>query len=286
MKSASLGTLLSVISLVGVGILYVKVDDLGDRVRPLTKGRADRHLVSDVRDDPIERDAPARLIAEDRRRPAGESKATATTRKSSDKERIAKLEKELANLKQRPRMPSFKMPRFARSVGGLAKMLKLDKTQETRIQDAVDRAKQRIEDVMKIPDETGVSPYERRTEAREKMKDAMKTGKWGDVAKLAMESRSARAKTIPGRNTTYSAEVDRIKKEARDEIKSNLTQDQAKEFEDTRIDPLLGEPGTQSVMAFTASGGDGKTSDAAVVVEGGIDIVHADESEAEKDDDK
>ena len=65
MESASIGTLLSVVSLVCVGILYLKVDDLSDQVRPLTKGRAERHAVNDLPDDPIERDAPARAVSDE-----------------------------------------------------------------------------------------------------------------------------------------------------------------------------------------------------------------------------
>ena len=239
MKSASLGTLLSVVSLAGVGILYLKVDDLSDQVRPLTKGRAERHAVNDLPDDPIERDAPARAVSDELPGEAADDGKAAKNRPSS---REAELERRIADLekaaKKRNRMPSFRMPKFARSVGDLAKTLKLDKTQETRIQDVVDRAKRRIEDVMKIPDETGVSPFERRKEMRDKMDEARKTDKWGDMARLANQSQQALLKTIPGRNTTYAQEVDQIKKESRDEIKSNLTQEQAKEFEDTRL-PIL-----------------------------------------------
>ncbi len=284
MKSASIGTLLSVVSLVGVGILYLKVDDLSDQVRPLTKGRAERHAVNDLPEDPIERTAPARAVADDVPGDVPDSDKDfirQSPREAELERRIASLEKAA---KKRNRMPSFRMPKFARNVRDLAKNLKLNKTQETRIQDVVDRAKRRIEDVMKIPDETGVSPFERGKEMREKMDEARKTGKWGDMAKLAMESSQARLRTIPGRNTTYAQEVDQIKKDARDEIKGNLTPEQAKDFEGTRIDPLLGQSGVRSVMAFhTVGSGDGNGGEA-VVVEGGMDITIVEE--AEKDDDK
>ena len=289
MESASIGTLLSVVSLVCVGILYLKVDDLSDQVRPLTKGRAERHAVNDLPDDPIERDAPARAVSDDAGLP-GEAADDGKAAKNRPSSREADLARRLASLekaaKKRNRMPSFRMPKFARSVGDLAKTLKLNTTQETRIQDVVDRAKRRIEDVMKIPDETGVSPFERRKEMRDKMDEARKTDKWGDMARLANQSQQALLKTIPGRNTTYAQEVDQIKKESRDEIKSNLTQEQAKEFEDTRIDPLLGESGVRSVMAFhTVDTGDGEGGQSgAIVVEGAVDITVTEGPE--KDDDE
>ena len=286
MKSASIGTLLSVVSIVGVGILYLKVDDLSDQVRPLTKGRAERYAVNDLPDDSIERDAPARAVSDE---PPGEAADDGKFAKVQPSAREAELERRIASLekaaKKRNHLPSFRMPKFARNVRDLAKTLKLNKTQETRIQDVVDRAKQRIEDVMKIPDDTGVSPFERRKEAREKMQESMGVGKMPDISAM-IESRNATRKTIPGRNTTYAQEVDRIKKDARNEIKSNLTQEQAKEFEDTRIDPLLGESGVRSVMAFhTVDTGDGEGGQSgAIVVEGAVDITVTEGPE--KDDDE
>ena len=79
MKSASIGTLMSVVSLAGVGILYLKVDDLSDQVRPLTKGRAERHAVNDLPDDPVERDAPARAVLDE-----GQGNASEGNRNRSD----------------------------------------------------------------------------------------------------------------------------------------------------------------------------------------------------------
>ncbi len=97
MKSASIGTLLSVVSLVGVGILYLKVDDLSDQVRPLTKGRAERHAVNDLPDDPIERDAPAHALSD---KLPGEVADEGKAAKNRPPSREADLERRLANLEK------------------------------------------------------------------------------------------------------------------------------------------------------------------------------------------
>jgi len=74
---------------------------------------------------------------------------------------------------------------------------------------------------------------------------------------------------IPGRNETYRQEIDRIRKETRDEIDGALSADQKERFADTRIDPLLGDTGgTMSFTTRISSGGPdgGEESGAGILI--------------------
>ena len=153
MKAASVSTILSVLSLIAVGAMFVKMENLSDQIRPLTERRADADRRQFDPVDDYEREPGARPIADEseaRDGPFGsDGEGTSTAESRSDKpatrreleRRIAQLEKK----QSRPALP-FRMPKFARSVSDLSKTLKLTKTQEARVQDVVDRTKQRIED--------------------------------------------------------------------------------------------------------------------------------------------
>jgi hypothetical protein len=131
----------------------------------------------------------------------------------------------------------------AHSVADLERTLSLTPSQTARVKTAVDRARQRVEDVLSIPDETGRSPLERREEQRKKVLDALKNKDQSGILTLAVDSIGNRDRQIPGRNATYGQEIERITKETREEIAAGLSEDQRKTFADTRIDPLVAGQG-------------------------------------------
>ena len=84
---------------------------------------------------------------------------------------------------------------------------------------------------------------------------ARKEWKWlptvivSGLVTLAMAGHKRMNEKIPGRNETYRQEIDRIKKETREEIGRSLSAEQQESFADTRIGPLLGDTG--GTLAFT-----------------------------------
>ena len=265
MKSSSLGTILGLVSLLGVGALYFKIDRLEERIVPTEHGRA---AVARVAPDDevtlVSRSVPPTAELEDSSDIGSDEDSPARTDlgRGTVEQRIARLER---IERDRPDavlpIPApgssariARMPNFARSVDHLSNTLKLTPTQTDRVRESVDRAKRRIEDVLKIPDESGVSPYEQRREKRKKMEAALKSGNPSGIISFAMDSQEYRSRTIPGRDTTYGAEVDRIKKESRDEIAGSLDYDQQEEFKDLRTDSLYGESGTTMTSVFIAGG--------------------------------
>jgi len=273
MNSATVGTLLGVVSLAGVGLLYVKVDGLAER---LEKSRAVRPPTSTAEAPPTPWETETRRRSD--RGPGTASAApgtadpeleTAATDAEEDadasrprtvEERLARLERENERLRAERRTglpsPSFRFGSMARNLDDLTKQLELTPTQRTRVESAIESGKRQIEDILKIPDAEGRSPWERREESRRKLKEAVKKGESAPLVSLAMEGLRYRGQTIPGRSTTYGQEIDRVKKETREEIASGLSVEQGKKFEDTRIDPMLGEPG--GAVHMVAFGGDDK----------------------------
>lgn len=203
----------------------------------------------------------------------GGSRAGADTRPVSLEQRIARLERDQQVLRAERGAPFRISERFARNTEDLAKQLSLTSTQRTRIEDVIGRARQRIEDVLKIPDETGKSPFERRAEARKNIEEAMKNPRPGVPGMLAIATDmiSYRDQKIPGRNDTYGDEIDRIRKETREEISTALDAKQQEAFQQTNVDGLLGEAGQMSFAYAIGSGGQG--GEAEMVVEMGAGIV-------------
>jgi len=196
---------------------------------------------------------------------------SADTRPESLEERITRLEHGQQALQTERGIP-FRSMRFARNAEDLAKQLSLTSTQRTRIEDVIGRGRQRIEDVLKIPDETGKSPFERRAEARKNIEEAMKNPRPGGAGMLsiATDMISYRDQKIPGRNDTYGDEIDRIRKETREEISTALDAKQQEAFQQTNVDGLLGEAGQMSFSYFVGS--DTQGGEAEMVVEMGADI--------------
>ena len=288
MKSTALATILSTLSLVGVAMLYFEVVDLSESVQTLSRARGG---------DPVQVDTPLRAERRDRgvrarpdegertperNVPAGDTGEDARAPVGTVEDRIARLEaaeKKRASRAQPTR--GWRRPSYARNVDDLAKRLKLTPAQKDRVKSVVDRAKQQIQDVMKIPDADGKSPAERRVEQRKKMREAIEKKDASGVFSFAHNPFGYRNKPIPGQNATYGQEIDRIKKEARDEIGSTLSKEQKETFDDMKIDPVLGEGGGH----FTSIAFAGPMDGDALVVEtavGSADIELVEPEQTEK----
>jgi hypothetical protein len=227
----------------------------------------------------VVRDEPPRAIAEDA------PVAPIVERPPTLEERVARLEKRQEKMREEARnapVAPFRGRRFARSVDDLAKSLELTPTQKERVSQAVERGKRQIEEIMKIPDETGKSPYERRQERRKKMLEAVKKKDTGGLIAFAGDMFSYRNKQIPGRNATYGEEIDRVKKETRDEIATSLSAEQQESFQETNIDPLLGGGGMMSFSVVAGADEGGEDGEGAVIGES-IEVEVGLEDDEEKD---
>jgi hypothetical protein len=271
-KSPVFATCLAALALGGVGVLYLKLDHLTDDLRSLQRQPGERVVIAGG-----EPAAPAPSAP----RPARPRAVPETAPAPADPEPPATLEERVARLEQRQaelkeatdRSPARYLPRhaFARTVDHLARSLKLTLAQQTRVADAIERGKRQIEDILKIPDETGRSPHERRQERRKKMREALAKKDTGGLVAFATDLFSYRGRQIPGRNATYGEEIDRIKQETRDEIASTLDAEQQETFAETNIDPLLGEGGAMAFSVVHAAGDEGEGSE--VLVEAGTTVI-------------
>ena len=121
-------------------------------------------------------------------------------------------------------------------------MLRLTKTQRQQVDAVVENARHRVDNVLKIPGASGTSPYERRERFLGQVREAFRTGQWGDVKRDA-RSVEIRNEAIPGQGTTYGAEVARIARETHAAIAQTLTVEQQNAFADTPIEGMLVGPG-------------------------------------------
>ncbi|MHC4955849.1 MAG: hypothetical protein ACYTGZ_18535 [Planctomycetota bacterium] len=283
MKIATISTLLSIVSLGAVIVLYVKVDDLRTELRLARSSRADVSRGYDDADDRARdygrsnrdaRDSGAESGAAEESHASMEESTEAdgtpirTRRKPSYEERLAKLEERMAKGPHGMRYPGLRVPRFARSVKDLSKRLKLTQAQEDRVNESVQRGKDRIDAILAIPGPDGKSPKEARAERRKKLEEAVTNpDKRDGLLTLAMPNTGLLNQKIPGRNETYREEIARVKTETRDEVNSALSPEQQKEFEGTNIDPLLGGGGTtMTVMTTAGFSPDGTESTGASIV--------------------
>ena len=257
-------TAMAALALGAAGLLYLKVERLEDALgkqraaprEPVPGAETARGSESAPRaapsaswePDTAREDAPADGSA-------GASGAGSDAEPASVDERLSRLEREQKKLVAERSVPwrGFSQ-RFARNVDDLATQLSLTTTQRTRIEEAVERGRQRIEDVLKIPDDTGKSPFERRAEARKKLEEAMKNPQPGGVLAFAADLMTYSDKKIPGRNDTYNGEVKRIRKETREEMATALDAKQREAFDETNVDGLLGEGAGQVSFAFATAG--------------------------------
>lgn len=268
MRSSALGTILGALALAVCALLYLKVDQLEsrlttrvvDRPRTLTErdaAGAERRAESGVPGSPAAIDTGGRGLPAGDASNRGAGHPLSDGRMESERgmvERVRELEEEVSRLRAAgggSTAVRFSAPRFVSSVEDLSKALELSPTQADRIRDSVDRHRRRIEDVLRIPDETGVSPWERRRQEQARMREALEESRAGGVLQFAMGSLMDRNKRIPGQSTTYGEEIARIKSEAREEIATGLDPAQQKSFEDMRIDPLLDEGGGSGFVSIS-----------------------------------
>jgi hypothetical protein len=86
---------------------------------------------------------------------------------------------------------------------------------------------------------------------------------------------SYRQKKIPGRGDTYGDEINRIRKETREEIAAALDGKQQETFRDTAVDGLLGEV-NQVSLAYAVGDAAGEGQEAGLVIEMESDLLAED----------
>ncbi len=161
------GTVLGLIALLGVAAIYVRVESLAGHARP--------------------RRAPAA-----RARHADTPQAPRLTSAKRDidlEQRIADLERELEKSPSPDTAPATGLTEFAK----LAEQLQLTDPQKTQIEATVTRGKQRVEDLLRIPDEEGVRPVDRRRDHRAKLRAAAERGDLQAVLRLFAEAKRSSA---------------------------------------------------------------------------------------------
>ena len=288
MKTTALSTLLSVISLLAVGVLYVKVDDMSDELRLARSGRA--NVERNATTDSGSSDRDSYYASSRPNRPAPQAKVRSesgtdggedveTERPATVEERLARLERKEKRERRSP-MRMWGGRRYVRNLDDLSDQLKLNRTQRDRVDQAIQRGKERIDSVMSIPGADGKSPKQAREERMKKLLSARKdlSKNPGQILNLAMGGASRMSETVPGSNETYGDQVKRIKAETREEIDSNLSPEQQKDFKDTNIDGMMGAPGgggMSFVMTTHVSDGEGDDEEGpggAIIVESGSEI--------------
>jgi hypothetical protein len=256
-------TILASISLAAAVVLYVKVDhlerDLGAGRAATREARVPEPRALPLPELPMTRADDAPQTSESTGRRSASSPARGDPRAMTVEQRLARLEERQEHLETEPRPVWGSRGRaFARNVDDLAKRLSLTSTQRARVEDAVARGRQRVDEILKIPDETGKSPSEQRAEARKKLEEAMKNGSGtGGVLAFAGDFMSYREKKIPGRGETYGEAIDRVRKDTREEIAGALDTKQEELLKDTNVDGLLGEGGQMSFALSIGDAGDG-----------------------------
>jgi hypothetical protein len=282
LKLSALALIISTVALACGVYVAVEVSRIRDELGR-TRHPRERTVVADET-VPARRPARARAtVRDDLARPDVEAPAAREAPLPTLEDRIARLEKGQEQIREESRntpVLPFRGHKFARSVDDLGRSLKLTSTQKARVEQAVERGRRQIEEIMKIPDETGKSPYERRQERRKKMLEAVKKKDTGGLIAFAGDMLSHRNQQIPGRNATYGEAIDRVKKETRDEVASSLSAEQQEAFEDTNIDPLLGDGGgTMSLSVFHTETDDGGGEREVIVEGGGMEVEEVEEDE-------
>ena len=281
MKANALSVILSTFSLAGVGLLYVEVRDLSESV---SLARRSTDARSDARGgvvEPIESDERFAYgdAAPGESDPSPRADLRKGARNASFEDRLDALEKKFET--ESPSSSMKLMPRRVFSSAGyyvgtdqLAKDLKLTTNQKDRVEAIFKRGRELIQDVLKIPDEEGKSPYERRREVMKKVREQAANNPTG-VFSLWGNMMGHNKKKIPGRNVTYAEEIERIKKETREDVNSVLDVEQQEKFKDANVDSLTGGHGggTTSIFVRTAGNMDH------VAIGGDVELTQ----EAEKD---
>ncbi len=283
MKATALSVIMSTLSLAGVGLLYVEVQNLSESVSLAPRSTDSRSEARGGEVEPLESDerfsysdtAPGERDATPR------AKREKVAENGSFEERLDALEKKYAKTKS----PSsainlrtsrlFPSARYYMGTDQLAKDLNLTTNQKDRVTAIFKRGRELIQDVMKIPDEDGKSPYERRQEAMKRLREEASKNPTG-VISLMGNMMGHNNKKIPGRNATYGEEIDRIKKETREDVNSVLNAEQQEKFKDANVDTLTGgHGGTMATSIFVTARGNMDH----VAVEGDLELTEKVEKE-------
>jgi hypothetical protein len=270
MKSQTVALLLSTLSLAGVALLHVRLDRLEEK-GSLRRSAAGRTPVVEER---VEVSLPAPRAPEPvgTERAGGGPAGAAEERTGSiggtvsDDSLEAVVERvvrrKLADRDRAAGSVEAAAPvRLFGSVDQMARELELSPAQQDRVRSAVERTRQRMDDVLRIPDETGKSPFERKTEREEKMRESLKNRDAGGAVMFLGGMLGDLRKKIPGRETTYGGELDRIRKEGKEEIGSVLDPKQKESFDRAQTDPLFGNDGAMSISFFADAGETGGLTD-------------------------
>ena len=127
----------------------------------------------------------------------------------------------------------FEMPRIYGSPEDAAKHLELSPSQKAEFERVAADAKRDLEDLKKIPDETGKT-------WGEVARDTFTVGPDGLFSFNDSKMREFREKTIPGRGESFGSAERRIKDGAKSRLRSALTADQQAKFDKAMVDPMLG----------------------------------------------
>ena len=215
------GTVLGLTALLGLVAIYVRVESLAGHARP-RRAPAARASHADTPQVP-------RL---------------ASAKGSSDLEkRIADLERELEESPSPDTTPATGPTELAT----FAEQLQLTDPQKRQVEATVTRGKQRVEDLLRIPDEEGVRPVDRRRDHRAKLRAAAERGDLQAVLRLFAEAKRSSNRKIPGLSTTYGEEMERIRKETREEIAAELSTSQRERLSQASISRILGVGGPVTV---------------------------------------
>ncbi len=141
----------------------------------------------------------------------------------------------------------WKRPKFITDMKSAKDVLDLNARQEADIARIVDDTKREFENLWEIPNDEGKT-----------WKDVsqMKIQEGGSGFAVVMSNMAARqefkSSTIPGRTETYGEAESRIRDRGTEDVKSVLTPEQNKTFDDAHTAPLFGTGSSSNMVAFTS----------------------------------
>ncbi|MHC4957923.1 MAG: hypothetical protein ACYTGN_06065 [Planctomycetota bacterium] len=216
MRASVLALLLSVVSLGGVVVIYVKLDGLEKRVATQRTERSDA----------VDREFEARTSSSwDTYPPPADASPPDAGEEGTDDAPVTRKEvdERFENLR----------------------------TQVDQVAALVEDGRLRIEELLKTPGRDGTSPYDRREKLYGMVRESIRTGNW-DATKPALVSANFRDEPVPGRDTTYGEAVDGLVKETHASIVGTLTEEQRAAFENVEIAPMVNDGGLAPREIFHA----------------------------------
>lgn len=277
---AKLGLVLSVISLGLAAWLVKENSDLSAQVASL------EHAVGETRT--VAREAPGgvaeRPIDTPEAPPAAEpaagepapgraspSLAARVVPAGTSEERIARLESELAAAKKsvadlgerfRSGGPQIAFDetmggKFLHSLDAASKALNLDERQKAGMERTLEDAKRELADLHEVKNDDGTSWNEAMKVKFEGSAESGLIAFAGNMAKLEKFKKTR----IPGSRETFGEADQRIRKQAKEGMRSYLNPDQAKKWDNAHTDAMLGGGGDAMTFAFSTSAIDVVTDD-------------------------